>query len=631
MAKNTKKNDPMARLTWDDLTDWAGEKIVSRGESYQKSGNVRDLARTPDKGLVAWVRGTETYATQVEFEDGELFAYCTCPYWDTCKHAVAVVLEYLTRLKRNTDIPKASADDPRLEMLDNWEGGGADDDGEDDDLPDNMKAKLAAFLNQYDKDELVELLTGFLLRYPEVLIELKNKIDIKDGKTDKIIAELRYEIGEESEWSDYEDDFSDIPDYDRIKRRMEMLLEQGYADELLELGMQLLKSGSEVVEMMDDEGEICEKIIPCMEVVVKALPCSSLSEVEKMLWVVDAEQADEYDLCPDIGSFWETDHTPEDWELLADRLTARLKKMKPVKGDNGFSRSYRRDGLTSRIIEALNKAGKADAALELCKKEAELTLSYERLVSHFMEKKQWAEAEEWIFKGIKATREEMPGIAGNLRDSLMKIREQEGNQASITAFQADDFFKSPSLRTYKNLQEASEKAGVWSEVRPFARSYLETGKSPGKGWPLPAPEVDMKERGYGQTFPDFDTLIGMAMNEKRPDDVIRWYDQSRSSKKHMGWRGYDDDAIAEAVAEKYPDRAIDIWKKAAEAHIAQVNTGAYQSAAKYLRKIRETLVSQKREEEWTSYLTNIRETHRRKRKLLQILDRLEKRRIMDGL
>jgi uncharacterized Zn finger protein len=101
-----KQADPFEELTWSDLTVWAGSKIVSRGKSYQQSGYVKDLACTTDGSLVAWVEGTERYATQVFFEDDELESDCTCPYWDTYKHAV--VVEYLEKLKKKTKIPKAT-------------------------------------------------------------------------------------------------------------------------------------------------------------------------------------------------------------------------------------------------------------------------------------------------------------------------------------------------------------------------------------------------------------------------------------------------------------------------------------------------------------------------------------------
>jgi uncharacterized Zn finger protein len=95
-----KKMDFFKNLSWADLREWAGSKILSRGKDYQKSGQVEDLALTPDDALIAWVLGTHRYATLVGVQKGELVSDCNCPYDDTCKHAVAVVLAGLDFLKK---------------------------------------------------------------------------------------------------------------------------------------------------------------------------------------------------------------------------------------------------------------------------------------------------------------------------------------------------------------------------------------------------------------------------------------------------------------------------------------------------------------------------------------------------
>ena len=50
-------------------------------------------------------------------QKGLLDSECTCPYdWD-CKHAVAVILEYLERIEAKKRVPKAKPDDERLAIL----------------------------------------------------------------------------------------------------------------------------------------------------------------------------------------------------------------------------------------------------------------------------------------------------------------------------------------------------------------------------------------------------------------------------------------------------------------------------------------------------------------------------------
>ena len=114
MTRNSSKVDSFKELTWDDLHEWAGSRVFSRGQGYQRSRRVQELVKTQTGGLIAWVQGEHRYATQVDFEDGDLISMCTCPYGVSCKHAVAVVLEYLDRFKKNLEIPKITDKDKRL-------------------------------------------------------------------------------------------------------------------------------------------------------------------------------------------------------------------------------------------------------------------------------------------------------------------------------------------------------------------------------------------------------------------------------------------------------------------------------------------------------------------------------------
>ena len=90
-------------LTWDDLDRWAGSGSVARGRTYQRGGRVKDLSISSDGSLLATVVGGERYATTVALIPGRerpsLESDCTCPVGASgCKHAVAVVADYLQAL-----------------------------------------------------------------------------------------------------------------------------------------------------------------------------------------------------------------------------------------------------------------------------------------------------------------------------------------------------------------------------------------------------------------------------------------------------------------------------------------------------------------------------------------------------
>jgi len=194
------QNQGWTALSWDDLTEWAGPRSVERGRAYQKQGRVHDLAISEDGWLLATVTGGERYAVTVWCEQsaktgGALYSRCTCPVGASgCKHAVAVVAEYLEMLGKDAEAPVADQDDERWEMLAD-ESGDEDDDDETDDLDmdsevdDNeevfyvhrhrhpeasgrktLKAsngKIRKHIEAKSRDELVELVWALTERFTE--------------------------------------------------------------------------------------------------------------------------------------------------------------------------------------------------------------------------------------------------------------------------------------------------------------------------------------------------------------------------------------------------------------------------------------------------------------------------------
>ena len=679
--KNKKPSDPFRELSWDDLKGWAGSTIVSRGRTYQRGGSVSDLACTKHGGLIAWVEGTRRYATRVDMDGQELTSVCSCPYWTTCKHAVAVVCEYLECLKQDTIVPTITDTDQRLTVLENiadqdeddddWDNQDGqhdeyDEDEEDDEDEDDVAPaqpvqkrsgkstpdSLSSFLAQQSKDQLVALLTELAQENMAVRRTLKDRQTLTTGSIKKLIKAARAEIdglGGEPDWEydsygdGYYTDSSDSST--RIRKHMEALLAKGHADDVLDLGKDLVERGTKHIEMTRDEGEAGEEIATCLDMVFRALPQSSLSTVDQILWVIDAESADEYDLCRGSESFWKQKHTAADWSTVADTLAQRLKKYpsgKEEKDAYSFSRNYKRDGLSNRLIQALEQANRQAEIIPLCEREARETGSYVRLVNYLQQAKRWTEAEEWIHTGIAATQQQSPGIAEQLRTALREMRAGEKDWPRVAAFYAEDFFRRPDLHTFQELQKAAEKAKVWPAVEAATRHYLETGDLPQTKkrtkkarsippWPLPESGVQTKEQPehFRPSFPLIGTLIDLAIYEKRPDEVLQWYDQ-REPRRAVGW-GYgmlDDNRVAEAVVDSHPDRALAIWKKMAEGHIAVTNVKAYESAAVHLRKVHRTLKKLKRAAEWKTYLADLKEENKRKRRLVEILDGLEGRPII---
>jgi uncharacterized Zn finger protein len=656
------KSEFFKKLTWSDIQTWAGDTITSRGQSYQRSRAVRDLALTPDGGLVAWVQGTERYATKVDIKDEELTSDCTCPYGGTCKHAVAVVLDYLEKLKQNLKVPTVSEKDERLLLLSEDKDDDLEDEyeGEDDSDREETRSEITGFskrekngsdslhfyLEKQGKDQLITLLETIAERYPAAKDFLIDYFQLALGEVEKLVHSTRKEIDRisaEPSWRNSWSGEGETPDYSEVGHRLEMLLSRGHADEVIGLGKRLLEAGTSQVEQSDDEGETQDEIASCMDIVFGALSQTSLSPAEQMLWAVEANLADEYDLTAGSDVFWEQKRQPADWSILADILLERLKNPVAAKGGDQFTRNYRRDSLTDWTIKALENAGRQEEIIPLSEQEAVVTGSYVRLVNRLIQAGHQEEAEQWIQRGIKATQQGSPGTARQLRDILREIREGHGDWLNVTAFRGDDFFVRPEIGAFKALHQAAESAGVWPAVRAAVMYYLESGALPKKAeridkdltiptWPLP--ETGLRENidSKGRNFPLVGTLLDIAIEEKRPDEVLRWYDYSGMGRTKDFWRwSYygEEDKVAEAIKEAYPERTIAIWKKLAENQIGQTKPKAYEQAGIYLNKLRHLYYKLGKEAEWQSDLTNLRSANIRKTRFLEVLNRLSAKPIIE--
>ena len=64
-------------------------------------------------------------------------------------------------------------------------------------------------------------------------------------------------------------------------------------------------------------------------------------------------------------------------------------------------------------------------------------------------------------------------------------------------------------------------------------------------------------------------------------------------------------------------------EKNRRAHISLVKPKAYLDAAKVLKKAAKVMERQNKEAEWLSYLAQLKKTHKRKTRLMEVIDRLE--------
>ena len=620
-----------SKVTWADLNDWAGSRAVSKGRAYQGRGAVSDLGISAEGELVAWVVGTTRYATRVRCRSARargrgarrLESSCSCPVVFGCKHAVATVVAALECLDAGEELASVAADDLRWDLAARISGSVAEEGSA-------KRGDLASYLRSLEKAELVELLLETSALHPEIEADLVHRRALSGGDLATIVKRIREEITDASAqeaWSNGWNGEGSLPDYSRVQSGLEHLLGEGQADAVVELSRELFNAGQEQIGRSHDDGETGMAIADCLAIAARALPQSSLRDPEKILYAIDMSLADDYGLADEIARIADRRWSKRTWSAVADTLAQRLESSGSSAGGD-FHARYHRERTSNWLVSALDAAGREAESLQVCEDEASRNGSYERLVRRLVEAKRLDDAREWAERGYAAVVQGQPGTASSLHKILSEMARRRRQWPLVAAYEAERFFDRPDVSRLESLLAAAKKAGCEESVRKAALRFLETGKRPARSakWPLPSTNLPCPEQqgeGRGPTK-HWDVLRDLAIHEARPDDVLRWHDRLAPRGRTGSWRSDDAERrVARAVASTHPERAIVIYRAAAERLIDRAHPTAYAEAGGLLRRVREILDASGRPSEWREIVAEVRESHRRKRRLMEVLDGLE--------
>jgi uncharacterized Zn finger protein len=163
---------------------------------------------------------------------------------------------------------------------------------------------------------------------------------------------------------------------------------------------------------------------------------------------------------------------------------------------------------------------------------------------------------------------------------------------------------------------------------------LNTGRIPefaGKAWPLPDTGLFRPAKKSYDKPPYIHDLIEIALYEKNIDEALRLYDGSSKNRLRFSY-GYGsdlEDEIADAIKEKYPERSIAMWKIKAERHIALTSPREYEIAVTYLNRILKVSTTIIKKKECMKYIESLRVKNKRKKRLIEMLNGLTGKRIID--
>jgi uncharacterized Zn finger protein len=146
-------------------------------------------------------------------------------------------------------------------------------------------AELLAALTRQKKASLVEVLVDLAQRDRGVHRELTARFQVA-MVPNELVAATRQAIADATGFDkrDINRNFDyDFEAYNEVKRNLGRLIDAGLLQSAMELALELMKHGSQQVEM-SDEGLMTEDIESCLNVVFEALRKSDLPGAEALTW-----------------------------------------------------------------------------------------------------------------------------------------------------------------------------------------------------------------------------------------------------------------------------------------------------------------------------------------------------------
>jgi uncharacterized Zn finger protein len=551
----------------------------------------------------------------------------------------------------NNSLSEAPSDD-----FEDSDEDGESEDGEEPQVPRRRTGKasnekIRKLIDAKSREELAELVWSLTLRFPELREEFCERIALGEGDADRLIAEARKELHRatsEPGWRNYWKGEGYTPDFSRLARYLDRMVELGQADAVVKLSREIMAQGTEQIGQSNDEGETATAFAECLPPIFRAVNQSKMPSAQKLLFAIDADLRDEYNVIESdlLYTVFECSISPSDWSATADVLASRLKS--EVHAGSNFHDKYQREQIADWLVRALTRAGRDSEIIAVREREARITGSYGQLVPLLIEQKRYDEAERWTAEGIRNTSKDAPGIADQLAKAMAELARSRKQWKVAAAHAAWEFFDRPGCEKFAALVAAAERAGCLTPVRQQALEFLETGNLPFSitaknndpdrvtflpDWPLPFPDYLLPLLHNGDQRPRYDILIDMTIAEHRPDEVLRWYDLWRAAAKSQrtdpsyGFGSYAD-RVAAAVAEAHPERALEIYRGCVDTNLTQASISAYETVAAYLKKIRPILKSLDRGPEWNDLVAEIRVNYRNRPRFMEVLDRLEARPIL---
>jgi hypothetical protein len=189
--------------------------------------------------------------------------------------------------------------------------------------------------------------------------------------------------------------------------------------------------------------------------------------------------------------------------------------------------------------------------------------------------------------------------------------------------------------TANHSTQPSRPSGARRRAKAETPAVFTSDQAP--AWPLPSlPEEFAVPQRVLERWQVLAFLIDLAIDERRVDDIIHYYEawqasQNRTSGREPYYSAGDRTAqVAAALAEVRPEYALQLRLKLLDRALQPTGEAAYMQVLSELKAIKLLLARLQRPQEFIALVERIRTEHRRRRNLVEHLNRMLSPRIIDS-
>ncbi|GHG05403.1 hypothetical protein GCM10017567_21960 [Amycolatopsis bullii] len=241
------------------------------------------------------------------------------------------------------------------------------------------------------------------------------------------------------------------------------------------------------------------------------------------------------------------------------------------------------------VLAANGPGHRRDVAERLREQLAEVLGDVDELVAILSAKPPRVDVSLKIVRVLRAAGRHSEAIAHAARALTHDKQPPAPEPESETARRRKDFDAQPGRETYAALREAATKDGKWTVQRREALACLRTRAAEG--------------------VEQADELVRVLLDDGRPDEAWRACVRFGASAELKL-------ELAEQRAAEHPAEAIPVFREHVDELIERKDPHAYQEAARRLKLLRSLHKRAETPDEFTAYLAELVENHRRKTRLI---------------